>query len=139
MLITTYISVLFLFIYFTVPTITAQYIPHGTTVNISWDLSDSVYSSRNVRLVIAEQSKASFTSELIDASYRQHCVTNLRLNTRYEIRVIAILGCDNVSSQLDVLTQSITPVTRFPSQNCIVFNTTAVGEYVIHKHTGRVG
>ena len=79
-------------------------------------------------LVIAEQSRTTFTSELIDASNRQHCVSNLRPNTRYEIRVIAILGCDNVSSELDVLTQSSdTPATRFPPQNCIVFNATTSG------------
>ena len=86
-------------------------------------------------LVVAEQSRATFTSELINASYRQHCVTNLRPNTRYEIRVIAILGCDNVSSQLDVLTQSPTPVTIFPSQNCIIFNGSTVGEYGMLKLT----
>ena len=85
-------------------------------------------------LVVAEESRATFTSELIDASYRQHCVANLRPNTRYEIRVIAILGCDNISSQLDVLTQSPTPVARPPSQNCIIFNVTTVGECVILKH-----
>ena len=86
--------------------------PYGTVVNISWDLSDvsdSVYSSRSVILVVTEPSKAVFTSELINASYRQQCISNLRPNTRYEIRVIAILACDNVTSELDVLTQSSTP------------------------------
>ena len=79
-------------------------------------------------LVIAEQSGTTFTSELIDATNRQRCISNLRLNTRYEITVIAILGCDNVSSELDVLTQSTDkPATRLPSQNCIVFNATTSG------------
>ena len=79
-------------------------------------------------LVIVEQSRTTFVSEPIDAGNRQHCVSNLRPNTRYEIRVIAILGCDNISSELDVLTQSPdTPATIFPSQNCIVFNSTTLG------------
>lgn len=116
-----------LFIYFTEPTIKAQYIPYGTAVNISWDLSDSVYTSRNVMFVVAVSSKAMFTSELINASYRHHCISNLRPSTRYEIKVIAVLGCDNVSSQLDVLTQSTTPVTDFSSQNCIALNLTTAG------------
>ena len=89
-------------------------------------------------LIVAEQSKAAFTSELINASYRQHCVTNLKPSTRYEIMVIAILNCDNVSSELDVLTQAPMPVTTFPSQNCLVYNVTNVGEYVSPKHTGRL-
>lgn len=112
-------------IYFSVPQITADYTPHGTTVSISWDLSDSVYFNRNIKLVVAEPSREKFTSELINASYRHHCIRNLMPDTRYEIKVIAILGCDNISYALDVLTQST--ATTFPSQNCIVFNLTSSG------------
>ena len=100
---------------------------YGTVVNISWDLSDTVYSSRNVVLVVTEPSKAIFTSEHINASYRHHCISNLRSNTRYEIRVIAILGCDNVSSELDVLTQSSTSDTNYPSQHCIPISLSNAG------------
>ena len=107
--------------------IKAQYISHGTTVNISWDLSDLVYSSRNVMLVVAEPSKVVFISELINASYRHHCISNLRPNTRYEIKVNAILGCDNVSNELDILTQPPKPDTSFYSQHCIVLNLTNAG------------
>ena len=109
------------------PTIKAQYISHGTTVNISWDLSDSVYSSRNVMLVVAEPSKVIFTSELINASYRHHCISNLRPNTRYEIKVKAILGCDNISNELDILTQPPISDNRFYSQHCVVLNLTNAG------------
>lgn len=98
----------------------------GTAVNVSWELSDSVYSNRNVLLVVAE-SKVTFTSELINAGYRHRCVTNLRPNTRYEIKVIAFLGCYNTSKELDILTQSPTSAIDYSSQNCIVFNLTTEG------------
>ena len=101
--------------------------PYGTVVNISWDLSDSVYSSRNVILVIAEPSKAIFTSELINASYRHHCISNLRPNTRYEIKVVAILGCDNATSELDVLTRSSTLDANLPPLHCITLNLSSAG------------
>ena len=108
------------------PVITAQYTSHGTTVDVSWDLSgsvsDSVYSSSNVILVVAELSREAFTSELIDTSDRHRCITNLSPSTRYEITVFVILNCTNVSSKLDVLTQSPTTADSFPSQNCIVFD-----------------
>lgn len=114
-------------IFFTEPTMSAQYAPHGTTVNVSWELSDSVYDSRNIMLKVSEPSKEIFTSGLIDASYRHHCISNLQPKTRYEIKVVAIFGCGNVSSELDILTQSRNPVETFPSQNCIVFNLTTAG------------
>ena len=112
---------LFWLIYFVVPSIMAQYTPHGTIVNISWDISDSNYSSRSVMFAVAEPSREAFTSELINASNRHICITNLRPSTRYEIEVIAILRCTNISSQLDVITQSTTDAGSFPSQDCLVF------------------
>lgn len=111
------------------PTITAQYIPHGTAVNISWELSDSIYSNRNVMVVVAELSSVIFTSQLIDAGYRHRCITDLRPNTRYEIKVIVSLGCDNVSNELDVLTQSPISLSSFSTQNCIVLNLTSAGKH----------
>ena len=108
-------------IYFVVPTIMAQYTSHGTTVNISWNISDSNYTSRNVMFAVAEPSREAFISGLIDASNRHHCITDLRPSTRYEIKVIAILRCANISSQLDVLTQQPTDAASFPSQGCFVF------------------
>lgn len=78
--------------------------------------------------VVAEPSREVFSSEPINASFRHHCVSNLRPETRYEIKVIAILGCQNISSEVDVLTQSPTTDTNlFPSQNCIVVNSTTAG------------
>lgn len=74
--------------------------------------------------VVAEPSKVIFTSELINASYRDYCISNLRPNTRYEIKVKAILGCDNVSSELDILTQPAISDTNFNSQHCIILNLT---------------
>ena len=78
-------------------------------------------------IVVAESSRALFTSEPFNASYRHYCITNLGPNTRYEIKVIAVLGCDNVSSELDVLTQSFAPVTSPSLQNCIVLNLNTTG------------
>ena len=76
-------------------------------------------------LVVAEPSQVVFTSELINASYRHHCISNLRPNTRYEIKVNAILGCDNVSNELDILTT--TSDTSFYSQHCSALNLTNAG------------
>ena len=110
------------------PVITAQYTSHGTTINVSWDLSgsvsNSVYSSSNIVFVVAdlELSREAFTSEPIDTSDRHRCITNLSPSTRYEITVFVILNCTNVSSKLDVLTQSPTTADTFPSQNCIFFD-----------------
>ena len=114
-------------LYLSEPTIKVEYIPYGSTINISWDLSDSVYSSRNVMFIVAEPSREIFSSELINASYRHHCISNLRSNTRYEIKVNAILGCDNVSSELDILTKPPTTDTNFYPQNCIKLNLTTSG------------
>ena len=75
-------------------------------------------------LVVAEPSKVIFTTELISASYRHYCISNLRPNTRYEIKVNAILGCDNVSNELDILTQFAMSDTNF---NCIILNLTNAG------------
>ena len=116
-----------LLLYLSEPTFKVKYIPYGTTINISWELSDSVYSSRNVMLIVAEPSEEIFTSELINASYRHHCISNLRSNTRYEIQVNAILGCENVSSELDILTKPPETANNFYSQNCIDLNLTTSG------------
>ena len=109
------------------PVITAQYTSHGATINVSWDLSgsvsDSVYSSSNIVFVVVDlELSRAFTSELIDTSDRHRCITNLSPSTRYEITVFVILNCTNVSSKLDVLTQSPTTADSFPSQNCILFD-----------------